>query len=122
MIEGETAGTRPGSIELVESWEVLFNPSKSCRERVGGIGNMMTEIGNALYYPDAPTWRDEVGLAGHFEKSIRFSWEVPSVRISTLCPTTMSGFQDWVMETMQEMGYEGWSVVDRVVTAQASDE
>jgi hypothetical protein len=113
---------RPGTIELTTSWEVLFNPFKSCRERSGGIDNMMTEIGNVMYRPEAPTWRDDVGMVGHFDKSIRFSWEPTAVRVSTLCPTSREAFQDWIMGTMQEMGYEGWSVVDRVVTAQASDE
>lgn len=116
MTKAQVTKLRPGVIQLVESWEVLFRPYKTCLERSGGIDTMMTEIGNALYYPEAPTWRDEVTLVGHFNREIRFSLEPEAM---TFKPMTREAFQDWVMQTMAEMGYEGWSVVDRVVTAQA---
>lgn len=122
MIEQKATRINPGAIQLAESWEVLFHPLKTCLERVGGIDHMMGEIEAVMYSTSSPTWRDEVNLTGHSDKSIRFSWEPPTVHISTLCPTTRERFQDWVMQTMQEMGYEGWSVVDRVVTSQASDD
>ena len=122
MIKENVTRLKSGAIELTTSWEVLFNPLKSCRERVGGIDQMMTEIEGVLHAPGVPSWHEDVGVVGHFDKSIRFSWEPPHLRASTFCPTTIDRFQDWIMEMMQEMGYEGWSVVDRVVTAQANDE
>ena len=110
---------RAGMIELHESWEVTFRPYESCLERVGDLGRMMEEIAGALYYPEAPTWRDEVGLTSQVGGEIRFTLGNPNQL--PLAPNTPEHLQERIMQMMADMGYEGWSLVHRVVTARANN-
>jgi hypothetical protein len=109
-----------GTIVLGTSWEVIFRPFARCLEKVGGFDRMMEEISNSLYCPDAPTWRDEIGITGNFNRDLTFTLDLDDR--PSFAPDTMEKWQDWVMRMMAEMGYEGWSVVNRIVTTQVNSD
>lgn len=112
----EPVAEKYGDIELSVAWEVVFTPFKSTLERVP-FDRMLSEIQDMLSDPAAPTWRDDIQLVGNFDKYISLGID-DEARTGTLAPASVDAFQDWVMRTLAEMGYEGWSVANRIVTIQ----